>query len=93
MLVDLDLTRGLTSGAFSLSQLITGSLSILAGRFLDKLGPRSIITICGLFTGLGYLLMSLATTTLAIYTYSIGVLIGIGGTVYVPAMFDYSQVV
>jgi len=85
MVADLDLNRGLTSGAFSFSQLITGSLGILAGRFLDKLGLRSIITFCGLFTGLGYLLMSLATTTWQLYLFY-GVLIGIGGTIYVPAM-------
>jgi MFS family permease len=84
MLTDLDLTRGLTSGAFSLSWLITGSLSILSGKLLDKFGPR-IITICGLFMGIGYLLMALVTTIWQLYLFY-GVIIGIGGTVYVPAM-------
>jgi MFS family permease len=85
MLADLELSRGLITGAFSLSQLITGVLSILAGRFSDKLGSRSIITICGLLLGTGYLLMSLVTTTWQLYLFY-GVVIGIGGTVYVPIM-------
>jgi MFS family permease len=85
MLTDLELTRGSISGAFSLSSFITGSVGILMGRLLDKLGPRSIITICGLFMGIGYLLMPLVTTTWQLYLVY-GVIIGIGSTVYVPAM-------
>jgi MFS family permease len=85
VLADLELTRGLISGAFSISQLITGVLSIPAGRLMDKLGPRSIITICGLFMGIGHLLMSLVTTTWQLYLFY-GLIIGIGGTVYVPLM-------
>lgn len=85
MLTDLGLTRGITSGAFSLSLLINAVLCVPIGWLLDKLGPRIIITFCGFFIGLGYLFMSQVNTTWQLYLFY-GVIIGIGSTVYVPAV-------
>lgn len=85
MLTDLDLTRGITSGAFSLSLLVNALICIPIGGLLDKLGPRKILTFCGFFIGTGYLLMSQVNTVWQLYLFY-GVVIGIGGTVYVPAV-------
>jgi MFS family permease len=46
-------TRAMTSGAFSLSFVLTGILGVFAGRLTDRLGPRMVLTVTGFFLGLG----------------------------------------
>jgi MFS family permease len=70
-------TRGLTSGAFSLSMVMQGSLGIVMGGLNDRLGPRTVLTICGSLLGLGYLLMSRIDTVWQLYVFY-GVITGIG---------------
>jgi len=77
-------TRALTSGPFSLSMILGGLLSILAGRLSDKFGPRIVVTFGGIIFGSGYLLMSRITNLWGLYL-SYGVLVAIGSsTLYVP---------
>jgi OFA family oxalate/formate antiporter-like MFS transporter len=52
-------SRAMTSGAFSLCWILQGSLAIVMGKLTDKIGPRAVMTLCGLFLGLGYLGMSM----------------------------------
>ena len=47
------------------------------GRLNDKLGPRLVMTICGIFLGLGVLLMSQVGGVWQLYLFY-GVIIGIG---------------
>lgn len=70
-------TRAMTSGAFSLYMALHGCLYIVTGRLTDRFGPRLVMTICGLFMGLGYLLMSQVETIWQLYLFY-GVIIGIG---------------
>jgi len=58
MLTEFGWTRALTSGALSISLFIQGFLAIIMGGLSDRLGPRLVLTLCGLLVGLGYLLMS-----------------------------------
>ncbi|MFC1909848.1 MFS transporter [Chloroflexota bacterium] len=51
-------TRAMTSGAFSVSMFLLGFMGIASGLLTDKYGPRLVMTISGVITGLGYLLMS-----------------------------------
>ena len=60
-------TRSTISTAFSLSILLYGALTIVAGRLNDKYGPRVVITICGLLFSFGYLVMSQTTTIWQLY--------------------------
>jgi len=84
MLTELGWTRAVTSGAFSLCITLYGLLAIGMGRLTDKFGPRLVITTCGLFFGLGYLLMSQITAVWHLYLFY-GVIIAIGGSgLYVP---------
>lgn len=77
-------TRATTSGAYSLSMIFTGVLSLVAGRLTDKIGPRLVITGCGLFLGAGYLLMSQVNAIWQLYLFY-GVIVGIGmGGSFVP---------
>ena len=51
-------SRALISSAFSLAMLVCGMSSILQGRLSDRLGPRVVMAVGGVFLGIGYLLMS-----------------------------------
>ncbi len=83
MLTEFGWSRALTAGAFSLSMFMQGILGIIMGRFNDKLGPRIVMTSCGFFLGVGYLLMSQIHSAWQLYLFYV-ILIGIGmGGVFV----------
>ena len=84
LLSDLNRTRAMVSGAFSLSWTMQGALSIVMGRLTDRFGPRVVLTICGVLVGLGYLLMSQIGAVWQLYLFY-GVIIGGGmGGSWVP---------
>ncbi len=84
VLAEFGWTRALTSGAFSLSWFVHGFLGIILGGLNDRLGPRIVLTICGVLFGLGYVLMSQVGAVWQLYLFY-GVIIGTGlGGVYVP---------
>lgn len=58
MSADFGWTRAVTSGAYSLALFLFGLMSMLTGRLNDRFGPRRVVTVCGLITGLGYFLVS-----------------------------------
>ena len=74
---ELGWTRAATTGAFSVCFLVFGLTSIIAGRLTDRFGPRVVVTVCGLVTGLGYLLMSQVNSVWQLYLY-LGIIIGAG---------------
>jgi MFS family permease len=71
--------RAMTSGAFSLSWILQGSVAILMGRMTDRLGPRIVMTLCGTLVSLGYLLMSRIDSIGQFYLFYGIVGIGMGG--------------
>jgi len=77
LLTEFGWTRAMTSAAFSLSWIMQGLLAIIMGKLTDRLGPRIVMTICGFFLGLGYLLMSQVGTIWQFYLFY-GVIIGLG---------------
>ncbi len=79
-------TSAMTSGAFSLSSLVSGFLTIFMGFLTDKIGPRKVMSLCGSLLGLGYILMSKVDSAWQIYLY-FGVIVGAGmGGSFVPVM-------
>jgi MFS family permease len=70
-------TRAVTSGAFSLSMILEGLVGILMGGLNDRLGPRAVLTVCGLLVGLGCVLMSQVHEIWHLYLF-FGILLGIG---------------
>lgn len=77
-------TRAATSGAFSLFMVLHGLLYIFTGRLNDRFGPRLVMSGCGLFLGLGYLLMSQTNTLWHLYLfYGVIIAVGMSGG-YVP---------
>ena len=86
VLAEFGWTRAMTSGAFSLSLLVSGLSAILMGRLTDRIGPRWVVTLCGFLMGLGYLLISQVTAVWQLYLFY-GVIIGIAmGGSWVPLM-------
>ncbi len=81
LLTEFGWTRAVTSGAFSLSIILSGFLAITMGRLTDRFGPRIIVVFCGFFFGLGHLLMSQINTVWQIYLFY-GVMVGIGMSGY-----------
>ncbi|MFC1911614.1 MFS transporter [Chloroflexota bacterium] len=77
LLAEFGWTRATTSSAYSLCMLLTGSLSIIAGRLTDRFGPRVVITGCGILLGAGCILVSQVNAIWQLYLYY-GVLMGAG---------------
>jgi OFA family oxalate/formate antiporter-like MFS transporter len=79
-------TRATTSAAYSLSFLIFGFVGIVLGGLTDRFGPRVILTACGLFLGMGYILMSQLSSLWQLYFFY-GIIIGIGmSSLYAPIL-------
>jgi MFS family permease len=77
ILSDFGWTRAMTSGAYSLCTIMNGLLAVVMGGLTDKLGPRLVMTFCGIFLGMGYFLMSRLDAVWQLYLFY-GIIIGIG---------------
>ncbi len=76
---EFDLTRGVTSWIFSIHMVFSIAFAILGGWALDRYGPRIIIFLMGLFTGLSLLLTSQTNSSWQLFiTYSLLLAIGTG---------------
>ncbi|HYW64825.1 MAG TPA: MFS transporter [Bradyrhizobium sp.] len=71
--------RGVTAGAFSFGFVVSGALSPLIGRMMDRFGPRAVMELGVFLMGGGLLLAPLTTQQWHLYL-TIGVLVG-GGSV------------
>jgi len=86
LLTEFGWTRAMTSGAFSLYMVLHGFLYIVTGRLTDRFGPRLVVTACGCFLGLGYLLMSQVSAIWQLYLfYGVIMAIGMSG-LFVPTL-------
>jgi len=69
LLEEFQCTRAALSGAHSIGFLIGGFAAIILGRLSDKIGPRIILTVAGIVSGLGYFLMSQMTSLWQLYLF------------------------
>jgi len=73
-------TSAMTSGAFTLSSLIRGTLSIVTGKLSDKFSLRIVTTTCCLLLASGFLLMSRISAVWQLYLiYGVIVATGMAG--------------
>ena len=78
--IEFNSTKGTISGAFSIAVLVSGVISIIAGRYSDRLGPKVVSLFCGSALGLGLLLMSLVHSIWQVYLlYGLLLATGAGG--------------
>ena len=71
--------RATTSIAFSLYLLLVGVFAIFGGQASDKYGPKRVVLVMGVITGLSQVLTSLVQTALQFYfTYSVLLALGTG---------------
>ena len=78
-------TRAVTSGASALNTIIFGILCIFSAGLSERLGPRWVMTICGIILGLSYFLMAKLSSTWELYLY-FGVFVAIGMSPYIPLL-------
>lgn len=91
MMKEFGWTTAETSGAYSVFMVLHGLLYIVTGRLNDRFGPRLVTTLCGLFLGSGYLLMSRINAIWHLYLFY-GVIIAIGASGgYVPLVSTVSR--
>jgi MFS family permease len=77
---EFDWTRALVSGAFSVSSLLQGFSGIIMGWLNDRIGPRFVITLCGILLGAGLMLMFFVDSSWQLYLfYVLPVGLGMGG--------------
>ena len=70
-------SRAAIAGASSMAFLLMGLLGMGIGRLNDRIGPRKLMTVTGVFSGLGYLLMYRLETVWQLYLF-FGIVFGIG---------------
>ena len=79
---DFELSRAATSGITGIYWVLCGGFALLGGWLLDKYGPKKIVLVMGVLTGLSLIATSRAATTWQLFlTYSV-LLSGGTGAVY-----------
>jgi len=70
------------SSFFSISMVIEGVMSYVWGRLSDRFGTRTILILCGIISGSGFILTSFINTMWQMYlVYGLAMGIGLGGIV------------
>ena len=82
---EFNLTRAATSAILSANMLLAGVCSFFAGRALDRYGPKAVVLLMGIFTGLSLVLTSQVNALWQIFlTYSLLLAMGTGPLYVVP---------
>ncbi len=82
---EFSLTRAATSAILSANMLLAGLCSFFAGWALDHYGPRRVVLLMGIFTGLSLVLTSLTNARWQLFiTYSLLLAMGTGPLYVVP---------
>ncbi|MDH3453192.1 MAG: MFS transporter, partial [Gammaproteobacteria bacterium] len=74
---ELGWSRTVLSACSSLAFLTMGLLAMFGGRLADRFGPRGVLAVAGVCTGLGYALMYYMTAEWQLFVL-FGVLVGVG---------------
>ena len=78
---EFDLTRAAISSVFSVYMIFFAIFAIISGWALDRYGPRLVVGLMGLFTGLSLLITSQTNSLWQIFlSYSLLLSVGTGGT-------------
>jgi MFS family permease len=83
MATELSWNRTVTSGAYSLSLIVAGLVSIAMGWLIDKMGARIVLVFCGVFSGIGFLLLSRIDAVWELFLVY-GIIIGASTSIFSP---------
>jgi MFS family permease len=84
-------SRAQTSSLFSLYLVFSGFFSILCGRALDRFGPKRVVIVMGMATGLSLLMISNIKDAWQLYLYY-SIILSLGtGPMYIVAMGTASR--
>ena len=82
---EFELTRAATSAVISASMVLSGVSAFIAGWALDKYGPKIVVLMMGLLTGLSLVLTGFTDSLWQIFiTYSLLLAMGLGALFVVP---------
>jgi len=88
---DFSWNRAATSGVFSLYLVLVGFFSILCGRAIDRYGPKPVVLIMGVVTGISFILTAQVHSLWQFYlSYSVLLAAGTGG-MYIIVMSTASR--
>jgi MFS family permease len=88
---DFSWNRAATSGVFSLYLVLIGFFSILCGRTIDRFGPKPVVLIMGVVTGISFILTAQVHALWQFYlSYSVLLAAGTGG-MYIIVMSTASR--
>ena len=90
MIQDFGWTRAMAAGAYSVCTITLGVFSIVFGRLTDRYGATVVLTICGVFSGAGIILLGTVDNLCELYLF-FGVIVGIGAAAYVPLTTGISR--
>ncbi len=90
MASELGWSRTAVSGAFSLSRIVGGIMSIALGWLIDRMGARIVLVICAVASGLGYFLLSQIDMVWQLYLVY-GLIIGVGISIFAPIVSTVSR--
>lgn len=79
-------TRAQTAAAMTISLMVGGLTAPIVGRLIDRYGSRTIMAICAILAGLGYVMMSRVSSLWQYYLwYGLVVGLAMSGSYVVPA--------
>jgi len=83
---EFELNRALTSAIVSTNIIVGGLTAVVAGRVIDRYGPRRVILVMGILTGASLVLTNLVQQPWQIFlTYGLLLALGTGPVYLVPA--------
>lgn len=85
MQTELGWTRAETTGAFSLALLISGLVAVPVGRWLDRHGPRLLMTLGSILAALLVLAWARVDSLLGLYAIWLGIGLTMAAVLYEPA--------
>jgi hypothetical protein len=85
-------SKTLIYGAFSLAMLTSGLVAPRVGAVIDHKGGRGVMALGSVIGGLGYLMLGLSTTPLALYAAYLVIGLGMAGSLYDPAFASLARI-
>ena len=92
MEAELQTTRSVVVGAYSIALLLSGCLSTLSGAIIDRIGGRLVMGGGALLAALMFFLMSYVDSVLTLYLVWAGLGVAMSATLYQPAFAVLTQV-